>query len=229
MRSVTYVITPERGYFDAGETVFREYGVYLRAIHRVQLCDDGSVVMLYGVDGEPDAVRDCMDQAGGKVLDFHLSGDPPDHRLYVHYYPDEMVVDLLRLLRTYATLLDFPLEFVDPARSSLRVRIVGPEDAIRNVVADTREMVDVAVRRLSSYDPSTERLFAALTERQQEVLRTAVEQGYYELPRERTYEDIAAELDCSASAVGRHLRRVEARLVAAAVPERELQAAPTLD
>lgn len=52
-----------------------------------------------------------------------------------------------------------------------------------------------------------------LTDRQLEVLQTAVEQGNYDVPRNATQEDIAETLDCAPSTVDEHLPKTEAHVV----------------
>ncbi|MBV0902840.1 helix-turn-helix domain-containing protein [Haloarcula salina] len=52
-----------------------------------------------------------------------------------------------------------------------------------------------------------------LTDRQQEALRTAYELGYFEIPRRASLEDVAAELDISASSVSERLRRAQTQLI----------------
>ena len=52
-----------------------------------------------------------------------------------------------------------------------------------------------------------------LTDRQREALRTAYELGYFEVPRRASLEEIAAELDVSASSVSERLRRAQTRLI----------------
>jgi predicted DNA binding protein len=46
-----------------------------------------------------------------------------------------------------------------------------------------------------------------LTEKQREIVRLAHERGYFEVPRETTVSDIAAELDISPQAASKRLRR----------------------
>ena len=52
-----------------------------------------------------------------------------------------------------------------------------------------------------------------LTDRQREVLATAVRMGYYSVPRECTLADVAKSLDVDKSSVSTTLRRGEAKLV----------------
>jgi len=52
----------------------------------------------------------------------------------------------------------------------------------------------------------------ALTTRQQEVLRAAVEVGYYENPRTGTHEDVAAAVGIAPTTAGDHIREIETRV-----------------
>jgi hypothetical protein len=52
-----------------------------------------------------------------------------------------------------------------------------------------------------------------LTDRQQEALRTAYEMGYFEIPRRAALDDVAAELDISASSASERLRRAQTQLI----------------
>lgn len=54
---------------------------------------------------------------------------------------------------------------------------------------------------------------SGLTAQQQEVLQAALEQGYFEIPRQATLSDIAAELDISSQATSERLRRAHRRLI----------------
>lgn len=62
-----------------------------------------------------------------------------------------------------------------------------------------------------------------LTERQREVLETAVRMGYFEVPRDCTLAELADELDVDKSTTSTILRRGEAQLVKSFVsgPERD--------
>uniref|UniRef100_UPI001939C836 helix-turn-helix domain-containing protein n=1 Tax=Halobellus captivus TaxID=2592614 RepID=UPI001939C836 len=70
------------------------------------------------------------------------------------------------------------------------------------------------VNRLGEYDAYREPYVTALTDRQREVLETARELGYYEIPRRTSVREIADELSCSKSTAANHLRKAESRLVA---------------
>lgn len=52
-----------------------------------------------------------------------------------------------------------------------------------------------------------------LTDQQYEALRIAYERGYFDIPRHASLEDIAAELEISASSVSERLRRAQTELI----------------
>jgi predicted DNA binding protein len=68
---------------------------------------------------------------------------------------------------------------------------------------------------MGKYEPVTGAtdLPVELTERQREMLDTAVRLGYYETPRRTTHRGIAAELDLSVGTVTEHFQRVEASVI----------------
>ena len=94
------------------------------------------------------------------------------------------------------------------------VSLVGPQAAIAGTVGEYEaEGASPELRRLGGYDGG-ERPLAELTDRQREVVETAYEAGYYEVPREATAAEVAAELDLDSSTVVEHLQRAERSLMA---------------
>jgi DNA-binding CsgD family transcriptional regulator len=75
-----------------------------------------------------------------------------------------------------------------------------------------RAGVSPDLRRLGSYEGRT-RPVDDLTDRQREVIETAWEMGYYEVPKQVSSEEIAAELDLDPSTVAEHLQRAERNLL----------------
>ncbi|WP_254761851.1 helix-turn-helix domain-containing protein [Natrinema marinum] len=237
MRYVTYVIKPPRGYFDQGAERLRELGVTFESIQNIDQLSDGTIISHKVVRGDKSTVRNALEQSGSNVVDYQLTDAGETMILQLHYRPSDLTHELLAIHRRHAGVLDYPLEYTGPENRSLRVTEIGREESLRHIIEETEAIADVEIEALGNYDPSDNRPFADLTDRQREVLRVAVEEGYYEEPRQVTYEDIAARLDCSAGTVGQHLRRIEARLMStlitgeseeqSAEAERTRGAAPT--
>lgn len=87
--------------------------------------------------------------------------------------------------------------------------LVGPQDAISGAIQGYEAAgVVTDLRRLGTYSGSNDPL-DAVTDRQREVLRTAHEMGYYEVPREVSIADIADDMGLDPSTVAEHLQRAE--------------------
>ncbi|ELZ04330.1 Bacterio-opsin activator HTH domain protein [Natrialba aegyptia DSM 13077] len=192
----------------------------LEAIHEVDILTDGTITVFLEVTGEVPAVRRSFDEDLPRLVDCEILDTDQTTMVQLRYHPTEFNRAILEIHRSYGVLVQYPMVFVDPAQSSLRVTVAGPSKDIQQLVAETRDLAELTVEAVMEYDHTASRQFHELTTRQREVLLTAYECGYYEVPREATYEDIAAELDCSASSVGQTLRRIESRLVTVTVSNR---------
>lgn len=91
--------------------------------------------------------------------------------------------------------------------------IVGPHDAIRGTLEGYRSSgMSPKLRRITRYSGAKQPL-DGLTDRQHEVVRTAYDMGYYEVPRETSTEAVASELGLDPSTVAEHLQRAERNLL----------------
>lgn len=219
MRSVTYLLTPDEGHFDTMGPAFLAHGVTREAIHGIRTLGDGSVVVQMKVGENPSRVRDiCEDSTGDGLRSYHVVSNAEGALVQLHFEPTGVLADLIAIHEQHPVVPEFPIEFVDSDAGSVRVVEAGCVTELRRVVTKMREVSSVTIEEVGGYDPESDRLYAGLTERQQQVLRTALERGYYDVPRDVTYEDIARDLDCSASTVGQHLRRIEATVLSDIAP-----------
>lgn len=218
MWEITYTLTPDRGYVDRGERVLGEAGIRLEAVHSMEVLCDGTVVILYEIDGDVDVLRGTLEAADGKVIEYAVTNQSDPLMAQLRVRPDETFQRLLDIHRSYGVSVDFPITYLRHDPVTVEMVELGPRDELRKRLEATRELATVTVEQFNRYEPATRQLFRELTDRQREVLAEAVRQGYYRNPRGATHEDIAAELSCSASVVGQHLRRIETTLVTAVVP-----------
>lgn len=97
----------------------------------------------------------------------------------------------------------------------LVVDLVGSQETIGETIADFEEMgMDVTLEALRDYEVR-ERPLDRLTDRQRDVLRTAYEAGFFDVPRDTTVEELAADLELDPSTVSEHLQRAQGNLLAA--------------
>jgi hypothetical protein len=91
--------------------------------------------------------------------------------------------------------------------------LVGSQDTIRGVINEYMSSgVSPELRKLGEYD-GPDRPMEQLTDRQRHALQVAYEEGYYEVPRNASTEDVAAEVGIDPSTVAEHLQRAERNLL----------------
>jgi hypothetical protein len=171
------------------------------------VCQGDGAVIEVGVETRVDEdqldAMDCVDRWE------YLSGSGEGHRYLVSFTAPELPEEL-------GDVMDDLVATCDPELSEdeTTMSFVGPQDAISETIR-TYESAGVTpvLERLGSYDGPAQPL-DDLTERQRQVLRTAYDMGYYEVPREVTTDDVAANLDVDASTVTEHLQRAERNLLA---------------
>jgi hypothetical protein len=91
----------------------------------------------------------------------------------------------------------------------------GSQEQLSDMLTEMKEAgFDVSLEKLHDYRVQ-ETPLDALTDRQHEVLETAYELGYYDVPRESSTVEVAAELGVDDSTVAEHLQRAEHNLLGA--------------
>lgn len=95
----------------------------------------------------------------------------------------------------------------------ITMSLLGPQEQIRDTLRSF-ETADATpkLRKLSAYRGHTTSL-ESLTARQLQVIETAFELGFYEVPRQASTEDIADELNIDAATISEHLQRGERNLL----------------
>jgi len=97
--------------------------------------------------------------------------------------------------------------------NGISMSLLGPQEAIQGVFHIFEE-VDVRpdLRKLGAYRGEKSAV-EKVTDRQLEVIRTAYELGYYEVPRRATMKDIAAEIGVEPATVSEHVQRAERNII----------------
>jgi len=101
------------------------------------------------------------------------------------------------------------------SREGITVSLTGPQGTIADTVGAYEDQgARPALEKLGTYEPADDPV-DALTDRQEDVIRTAFAMGYYEVPREASTADVATDLGLDPSTVTEHLQRAERNLLAA--------------
>lgn len=216
MRYAKCVIIPDdEGLHPVDRRIAEHPDVTRDLLHNVNLLANETIVAIYQFSGDRDALESILADSE-MVYKYQLSGVDDAIHAYLHIEADERLVGLLSMLREFAFIFDTPLEFT--RRGGLCVTMIGDVKSFQKAVPDVPDGIRLKLLKTGSYQPNTDRLFSQLTDRQQEILRTAVDMGYYDVPRAVTHDDIGEELGCTGGTVGGHLRKIESRILSQIVP-----------
>jgi len=105
------------------------------------------------------------------------------------------------------------------SQGGLHMVVVGAGEGIQTMLDSLPQGIEVEVKEIGTYE-RRRGLAGAMTTRQREAVRTAVDLGYYEVPREAELDAVAAELDCADSTASELLRRAEAGVLSTLVDRR---------
>jgi len=211
MRYVTVRLTPTTddglhplmAELAAAEDITRE------AIHRIELLDDGTCVMVGEARGNRARFERIMADSD-YVHEFTLTGAEGQWYSDSNFEPTDRSERLLASQQASTGLVEPPI--VPNADGSMELTMVGDEQSLAAAMPPDDDGYRVELLETGDRPPRAESLFACLTARQRTVLEAALDCGYYESPREATHADVAAAVDCAPSTVGEHLRKIEARV-----------------
>lgn len=210
MRYATIELRPDEGaaFHPVGDALAADPAVRREAIHNVELLDDGTMAMLAEASGDLERYADILAESAD-VLDFSVSGDDRGVA-YSHIDGNDLTNYLIERRGTSELVIDWPIEITEDGAQ--RITLVGDRAAFARADTDGPDGAEIEIIEMGEYLPDANRLFDVLTERQQEVLRAAVECGYYRTPRDATIDDVSEGVDCAPGTAGEHLRKIESRV-----------------
>jgi predicted DNA binding protein len=222
MRYFDLVLTPTTdGIHPVDTRLARASGVVRERLNHIDAFGDGTGVLLYHLRGDRDAALAAIQ--GDDLLDYDATDpDETDHfYLYVHLEPGEPAGTLLALCYEHALIIETPIRFTDTG--SIKVRLVGRHDTLRDALASIPDEVQVTIDEVGRYAPGGRDARSLLTDRQREIFEHAVDRGYYRIPRGITQTKLAEELDLAPSTVDEHLRKAESTMLSAILEEHHRQ------
>ena len=83
------------------------------------------------------------------------------------------------------------------------------------MIDDFKQIGEVTLGKVTRFNESA----AKLTDRQFEVIKCALNEGYFEWPRDANSEEIAEQLDISRATFLEHLRKAQSKLLTDAIEE----------
>lgn len=197
----------DTGFAAMGITELLELGraAELKDIESLNCRGDGAIVR---VETKHRFQEDQLDDLGCVDRWEHLS-----EARGVHVYVIEFSVPTLpeSISEKAADLLGTCNPDVDERGAS--ISLTGSHNAIAGIIEEYEDAgVSLTLQRLGDYEGESKPL-DELTDRQREVIQTAYDLGYFEIPREASTEDVAEELGIDSSTATEHLQRAERNLM----------------
>jgi predicted DNA binding protein len=215
--------------------------IYRDALLQLNSRGDGTYLALYQLIGDRDVVEDTL-VSHDAVLDCEIvtansdlsdyscrrdhndnnsnnsndsnrpssNGDGEGIHAFVRLDVSSSDGRLVDMAHRHALIIDTPIAFDGDA---MYVTLLGTDTGLRSILQSMPDDIDFTVSDAGEYDPVSSDLLSPLTDRQLEVFETAVEQGYYDVPRRATHRDLAGTLGCAPSTVDEHLRKAESSVV----------------
>jgi hypothetical protein len=171
---------------------------------RVAATNESTVVPYVRVSGDGlDAFEESL-ASDSSVETWRLVDDLGDERLYRMEWTEDILVVVHLLLEEEGAVLE-----MHGGQGRWRLRVLLPDRDSLTETAQFCEERDLtfAIKHIYELDGSVGRGQYGLSRDQYEVLTTALGQGYFDVPRNVTMGDLAAELDISQQAVSERLRR----------------------
>lgn len=171
----------------------------------------GDRTYVFSVEGDLEAILATLQAADGVYDTECLDRRDGYALLYASSETTALERRLQSILTSDSLVTGVPID-LHPDGSTV-LRVIGDAADLGTAVERVRENVPVTVERVAEYDRRSAWITASLTDRQLDAVETAIEIGYYDVPREATHEDVAAELGCAPSTASEHLRKAESTLI----------------
>lgn len=207
MKSMTLELAVEGGFHPANQLLAQDPSIIRESLHYVSILEDGTVVILYHLRGDLVQVSEYLTNHP-EVIACDVPEDD-DGLVYIHGRPIEPIRELFSLAQTHGVAFETPIVHVE---KGLRITMSGGEHTLQRVVSEIPSAIDVTLLRKGERKPAEQAIKSRLTDRQLEILSTAVEMGYYDTPRRTTHEEIATQTGVATTTVSEHLRKIERRV-----------------
>lgn len=184
----------------------REETVHRVAIHKIKLVDDDLGVVLYELTGDVDRFRELMAELAAG-FEYQITEKDDSIFFYSSFRPNDTLRQLIRITDEFELFRIPPMTFESDGH--LASTYVGTHAVFERAMETVPDDITIVLDRKSTYSPTREREQSHLTTKQEAILQSAIERGYYDIPRGVSCEEIGEEFGVSGATVGEHLRKAE--------------------
>lgn len=167
--------------------------------------------IMHHVDGDLPEFEAAIDTIDG-VHDYDITRvDEGSFYAYLMCVVTEPASQLFGALTLGRLVVSFPIEWAPDGTVS--VAVIGSSEDIQAALDGIPDPVECTVREIGGIEQASEIAESVLTDRQRDAVVTALELGYYDIPRSASISDVATRLDCAKSTAAEHLRKSETKLL----------------
>lgn len=167
--------------------------------------------IMHFIHGEMDAFEDAVEEIDSVLAAELTRVDDDSFYAYLRSSLTRGSSELFGTLTQGRLVVVHPVEWHPDGTQSISV--MGSPEEIQNVVDDLPDPVECTVEQIGGLEQVAEAAKAKLSDRQQEALESALTLGYYDIPRDASVEDVAADIGCARSTAAEHLRKTESKLL----------------
>jgi predicted DNA binding protein len=212
MRYLTLLVKADGGstLHPLGEQLTADPAIERRAIHHVELLPDDTVLLFAEASGDRERYARVMEESP-HVVDYLTAGD--DRWMAVSQFePTEPVRRALELRRESQLVIETPIRVTSDG--SIKMTCLGTDETFEKLSEDVGEAESLRIELLEmgDYDPDDSSFRRMFTSRQEEVLETAVDLGYFDVPRQAELNDVAEVVGITPTTASEHLRKAEQRV-----------------
>lgn len=172
-----------------------------------------AAAFIYRFDSAPTELLETIKDQDRVIRSEEFGEDAKYFDLFVHAEMEDGYL-LYDLVRDNPIIVKMPIEYTGTARAN--IRIMGPDTILMNTFAAFEKRSGISIKKVGYCRPTVEDPLEILTGRQKDILKSAIREGYYEIPRETSLKALSKFFDISPQTVGEHLRKVESRVLKSA-------------
>lgn len=215
MRQITITLQPtDDPIHPVSQQLANEPSITREYVHYLNRQPDGTSILLYQARGAVTEIEPLLD-ASPAIHEYFARPAGDKLQLYLHFDPNGTISALLELLDSNRIALVLPITCTPSG--GFRVTAVGPEAELDNTLDMIPESIDLTVDAICEFRPDRAQAGFGLTNRQLEIVSAAVQEGYYDVPKEASCADVAERVGLSQATVGEHLQKIESRVLRSVV------------
>lgn len=192
------------------EEVFEPSMITPNALWSTNSLGRSTAAFIYRFDQPPVEIKRRADERDSILRTETTREDNDYFDLFVHAEMEEGYL-LHDIKCGNPVIVETPIAFIDDFRAS--VRVIAPDKILDYANSSIGESSGVCIEKVGYCQPMENDPLRMLTDRQEEILREAIKEGYYSIPRETSLKALGESFGIEPQTIGEHLRKIESKII----------------